>query len=146
MKKILGIVLTLALLTSITSAIPVFAEKGYDGLYFYDFEDYNATEYGVLPDENWVHVNSGTKFKSTQDDDGGAMLLQNTSEPSFKFPSVLKSGKLKVSFDAKSTTEKLRMLVCFYFGANIDINAYCKPLFINLNGDRKLLHYSPLSS
>lgn len=146
MKKILGIVLTLALLMSIISVIPVFAEKGYDGLYFYDFEDYETTEYGVFPDDNWMKVLSyGTKFKSTEDTYDRAMILQDTSDVSFKFPNVLKSGKLKVSFDAKTTTEKLRMLVMFYSGANINVDNYGKTLFINKAGDRYLSHYSTCS-
>lgn len=55
MKKILSLTLTLALLGSIISGIPVSAENGYNGLYFYDFEDYTSGQ-GSGPDSNWTRV------------------------------------------------------------------------------------------
>ena len=132
MKKILSLTLTLALLGSIISGIPVSAENGYNGLYFYDFEDYTSGQ-GSGPDSNWTRVVSWmSNFGPTDTNDGHgkAMLLKANADASLVFPKSLTSGKLKVSFDAKTTTDNYQMLVKFYSGSELG-KAYGKALFIN---------------
>lgn len=135
MKKILGFALTLAVTASSIlpfSAISVSAENGYNGLYFYDFEDYTG-EKGSLPDSNWKAVIGWmNNFLPTDTDDGHgkAMLIKASGDASFVFPKPITSGKLKVTFDAKTTTDNYQMLVKFYCGSEPG-NAYGKPLFIN---------------
>ena len=132
MKKILGLALTIALFCSMISGIHVSAENGYNGLYFYDFEDYTSGQ-GSGPDSNWTRVVSWmSNFGPTDTNDGHgkAMLLKASADASLVFPKPLTSGKLKVSFDAKTTTDNYQMLVKFYSGSELG-KAYGKPLFIN---------------
>lgn len=143
MKKILGLALTLALLGSIISGIPVSAENGYNGLYFYDFENYTSGQ-GSGPDNNWKRVVDWMKYfcpTDTNDGHGKAMLLKANADASFVFPKPLTSGKLKVSFDAKTTTDNLKMLVKFYCGSKLDANVYGKPLWINNKGPGWLSYF-----
>ncbi|MDY4212760.1 MAG: hypothetical protein SOX82_03595 [Eubacteriales bacterium] len=135
MKKILGFALTLAVTASSIlpfSAISVSAENGYNGLYFYDFEDYTGGR-GSLPDSNWKAVIGWmNNFLPTDTDDGHgkAMLIKASGDASLVFPKAITSGKLKVTFDAKTTTDNYQMLVKFYCGSNLG-SEYGKPLFIN---------------
>lgn len=114
---------------------PTYAANGDNGMYFYDFEDYDeAFGIGKGPDKFMgvanITDNSNLVFQyknfgpgNIGDEHGGVLKLNAPSFPSFIFPEVVNSGKLKIAFDMKidDPEGKLSPAIFVYGGTETQI-------------------------
>ena len=154
MKKFLGIFAAVVMMISSAAVTAAAADDG--ELYFYDFADYDVEMgQGIGVDSYWQplalsgrnYIKSFGSFDLADGEHDRVMLVKQGGEPSFLFPEMLTTGKLRVSFDGRLTTDNLRMLVLFYTGLYDAPNtgAFGKPLFIN-SPERKSVSYYPNST
>ncbi len=154
MKKFLGIFAAVVMMISSAAVTAAAADDG--ELYFYDFADYDVEmSQGIGVDSYWQplalsgrnYIKSFGSFDLADGEHDRVMLVKMGGEPSFLFPEMLTTGKLRVSFDGRLTTDNLRMLVLFYTGLYDAPNtgAFGKPLFIN-SPERKSVSYYPNST
>ena len=153
MKKFLGIFAAVVMMISSAAVTAAAADDG--ELYFYDFADYDVEMgQGIGVDSYWQalipsrgnYVKSFGSFDLADGEHDRVLLAKKGGEPSFLFPEMLTTGKLRVSFDGRLTTDNLRMLVLFYNGRYDEpsTNSFGKPLFIN-SPARKTVSYYPNS-
>ena len=149
MKKFLGMFAAVVMMISTAAATAFAADDG--ELYFYDFADYDVEMgQGIGVDSYWQplalsgrnYIKSFGSFDLADGEHDRVMLVKQGGEPSFLFPEMLTTGKLRVSFDGRLTTDNLRMLVLFYTGLYDAPNTggFGKPLFIN-SPERKSVSY-----
>ena len=117
-------------------AVSSYAANGDNGLYFYDFEDYEASSGSGLGPDKYIGVadvtDNGKKvfqyknFGSAEsgDEHGGVLKLDPTSFPSFIFPEAVNSGKVRICFDMKinDPQRKLHPAIFAYAGTDPQIN------------------------
>lgn len=144
MNKLLGfaartavmLVMSAIAVTGITSV--AYAANGDDGLFVYDFEDYDASygqgigpdEYMGIPDvyENGKASFSGYKnFGPDTDPETSNKVMKMTSAafPSIIFPEALTEGKLIISFDMKiEDTEDKNQVSLWIYGGTDELTRY----------------------
>ena len=117
MKKFLGIFAAVVMMISSAAVTAAAADDG--ELYFYDFADYDVEmSQGIGVDSYWQplalsgrnYIKSFGSFDLADGEHDRVMLVKQGGEPSFLFPEMLTTGKLRVSFDGRMTTDNLRML------------------------------------
>lgn len=116
-------------------AVSSYAANGDNGLYFYDFEDYNASSGSGLGPDKFIGVaevfdngNAVFRYKNfgsadSGDEHGGVLKLNPTSFPSFIFPEAVNSGKVRICFDMKINDPegKLHPAIFAYGGTGAQI-------------------------
>lgn len=117
-------------------AVSSYAANGDNGLYFYDFEGYEATSGQGLGPDKFIGVadvtDNGNKvfqyknFGSADsgDEHGKVLKINPTSFPSFIFPEAVNSGKVRICFDMKinDPQRKLHPAIFAYAGTDPQIN------------------------